>query len=255
RTGVTPAPPYGGRNYVKVGTEESLRDIDNPDYAVPNLVFMTEKSLRRHVRTPVVVVRKHNPVVTMPRFSKTRTTWPPRSRRPKKSMHQWHSKDLLVPAFPANQSTSSAPRSNESLHALPSSPTEDIDPLLPIEIGDDDSVIKGAHASLDGHVPRNSSMPELNDSVSYGNVTEDYPASDAEEGQSYLEVPANGTSTYEYKEDASDDTFNSTVLTSVRTDLDFGHAAPVMKNLSQSWATMAKQRVPMMNGTESFYYE
>ncbi|CAN8015827.1 unnamed protein product, partial [Ixodes persulcatus] len=254
RTGVTPAPPYSGRDYAKVGTEESLRDIDNPDYAVPNLVFMTEKSLRRHVRTPVVVVRKHNPVVTMPRFSKTRTTWPPRSRRPKKPMHQWHSKHLLVPAFLANKSTSSAPRSNESLHALPSSPTKDVDPLLPIEFGDDDSVIKGAHAPLDGHVP-GSSMPGLNDSVSYGNVTGDYPASDAEDGQSDPEVPANGTSTYEYEEDASDDASNSTVLTSVRSDLEFGYAARVMRNLSQSWATMAKQRVPMMNGTESFYYE
>ncbi|EEC19504.1 hypothetical protein IscW_ISCW022976 [Ixodes scapularis] len=215
---------------------------------------MTEKSLRRHVRTPVVVVRKHNPVVTLPRYSKTRTTRPPRSRRPKKPMHQWHSKDLLVSAFPANKSTSSAPRSNESLHALPSSPTEDVDPLLPIEFGDDDSVIKNAHASLDGHVPK-SSMPGLNDSVSYGNVTGDYPASGAEEGQSDLEVPANGTSNNEYKEDASDDTSNSTVLTSVSSDSDFGQAARVMRNLSQSWATMAKQRVPIMNGTESFYYE
>ncbi|XP_037565414.2 uncharacterized protein LOC119445162 [Dermacentor silvarum] len=118
--GVTPTPPYRNREYLKASPqEEVLRDLDDSDYAVPNLVFLTERSRRRRLRTPVVVLRRHPPPIASPspspptrRWNRTRsyrprrrsantTTTTTRRRRTKltrKPVFQWRSKVLVTPA-------------------------------------------------------------------------------------------------------------------------------------------------------------
>ncbi|XP_054933510.2 uncharacterized protein [Dermacentor andersoni] len=117
--GVTPTPPYRNREYLKASPqEEVLRELDDSDYAVPNLVFLTERSRRRRLRTPVVVLRRHPPPIASPspspptrRWNRTRsyrprrrpantTTTTTRRRRtkpPRKPVFQWRSKVLVSP--------------------------------------------------------------------------------------------------------------------------------------------------------------
>ncbi|XP_065298695.1 uncharacterized protein [Dermacentor albipictus] len=115
--GVTPTPPYRNREYLKASPqEEVLRELDDSDYGVPNLVFLTERSKRRRLRTPVVVLRRHPPPTASPspspptrRWNRTRsyrprrspaTTAPTRRRRtkpPRKPVFQWRSKVLVSP--------------------------------------------------------------------------------------------------------------------------------------------------------------
>ncbi|CAN7986210.1 unnamed protein product, partial [Ixodes hexagonus] len=253
RTGVTPSPPHSGREYIKADPEDTLRDIDSPDYAIPNLVFMTEKSHRRRVRTPVVVIRKHNPVTTRPRPSK-RTTWPPRTKRSRKPAHQWRSKVLLIPALLANQSTSTGSPSNKIMLALTSSRLENANPLLPIEIGDDNIVIKEPETALRGHLPTNRSVPRFNDSIGYANGTEYDSGSEDEDDRSGLEESANST-TYEYEDYASGEESSSTAVTAVRRDLAPGNVTRSTKALSQSSAMSGEQRKLVTNVTETLYYD
>lgn len=120
--GVTPVPTYRNREYLKASPqEEVLRDLDDSDYAVPNLVFLTERSRHRRLRTPVVVLRRHPPPIVSEtpslltrRWNRTRTYRPRRrsvnattthrrrgrpTRKPtRKPVFQWRSKVLVSPA-------------------------------------------------------------------------------------------------------------------------------------------------------------
>lgn len=120
--GVTPVPTYRNREYLKASPqEEVLRDLDDSDYAVPNLVFLTERSRHRRLRTPVVVLRRHPPPIVSEtpslltrRWNRTRTYRPRRrsvnattthrrrgrpTRNPtRKPVFQWRSKVLVSPA-------------------------------------------------------------------------------------------------------------------------------------------------------------
>ncbi|KAL1428488.1 hypothetical protein MTO96_002862 [Rhipicephalus appendiculatus] len=115
--GVTPVPTYRNREYLKASAqEEVLRDLDDSDYAVPNLVFLTERSRHRRLRTPVVVLRRHPPPIASQtpslltrRWNRTRTfrarrrsanattTRRRRAKPTRKPVFQWRSKVLVSP--------------------------------------------------------------------------------------------------------------------------------------------------------------
>ncbi|XP_077508903.1 uncharacterized protein LOC144120418 isoform X6 [Amblyomma americanum] len=106
QTGGTPSPPHRNREYLKASpAEEVLRNLEDSDYAVPNLVFLTERSKPR--RVPVVVLRRHPQSSPPPprratgrppyRFRRSSTTRRRRPRTTPRTVFQWRSKVLASP--------------------------------------------------------------------------------------------------------------------------------------------------------------
>ncbi|XP_077508900.1 uncharacterized protein LOC144120418 isoform X3 [Amblyomma americanum] len=104
--GGTPSPPHRNREYLKASpAEEVLRNLEDSDYAVPNLVFLTERSKPR--RVPVVVLRRHPQSSPPPprratgrppyRFRRSSTTRRRRPRTTPRTVFQWRSKVLASP--------------------------------------------------------------------------------------------------------------------------------------------------------------
>ncbi|KAH8042684.1 hypothetical protein HPB51_025316 [Rhipicephalus microplus] len=134
--GVTPAPTHRNREYLKASAqEEVLRDLDDSDYAVPNLVFLTERSRRRRLRTPVVVLRRHQPhnasqtpSLLTRRLNRTRTFRPRRrAKTTRKPVFQWRSKVLVSPeATSVTDSTGRPPSAAEEESASPSLPPPEV---------------------------------------------------------------------------------------------------------------------------------
>ncbi|KAL3244356.1 hypothetical protein MRX96_018973 [Rhipicephalus microplus] len=108
--------------------EEVLRDLDDSDYAVPNLVFLTERSRRRRLRTPVVVLRRHQPhnasqtpSLLTRRLNRTRTFRPRRrAKTTRKPVFQWRSKVLesASPSLPPPEVTSGESNNGGGENAL-----------------------------------------------------------------------------------------------------------------------------------------
>ncbi|KAL3207546.1 hypothetical protein MRX96_010030 [Rhipicephalus microplus] len=116
--------------------EEVLRDLDDSDYAVPNLVFLTERSRRRRLRTPIVVLRRHQPhnasqtpSLLTRRLNRTRTFRPRRRAKPtRKPVFQWRSKVLLSPeATFVTDNTGRPPSSVERVRFAVSAASREVD--------------------------------------------------------------------------------------------------------------------------------
>lgn len=221
--GGTPSPLYRNRDYVKASPpEETLRDLDDSDYAVPNLVFLTERPKRRRIRTPVVVVRRHSvtrpawtprPVRTRPsRSNRSTTTRRRKNKVNRKQPFQWRSNVLEVPNSTAYQNESTPSSDKEVVMPASSAVDQNRDNALFPEYSGNDSLANSygnglleTHFTVGGAAKNSSVVGNDSVAVNPGNSSKEYEGYVALLNNSSLskaeEEPQNGTWTGDFTSD------------------------------------------------------
>lgn len=226
--GGTPSPLYRNRDFVKASPpEETLRDLEDSDYAVPNLVFLTEGPKRRRIRTPVVVVRRHS--VTRPAWTARATrTRPSRSRRntttqrrknkvTRKQPFQWRSNVLDVPNS-TEAKNASTPSSDDGVTTFASTAAvQNRDNALFAEYGSNDTRadsygngLLGTHFTVEDTAGNSSVVGNDSAAVNPANSSKEYEdhvalvngssPTNPEEGPQNATSPGNVTSDDDYED-------------------------------------------------------
>ncbi|XP_064461055.1 uncharacterized protein LOC135371014 isoform X2 [Ornithodoros turicata] len=240
--------------------EETLRNFDDSDYSVPNLVFMTAKPHRRRGATLVVVLKKYSPSTALTQLTRAQRPINRRRarRKSKKDSKGERSKVLLVPSVDENNSSALGRPSREG-NALSLNVTKaQFDSKVAVDIfgpfAGDTTAFNASGNYSERHLVRSTTARNANASMISANVSTAVLGSHEVTGS-----PGYGENVTEATPEESPAQLNGTVMATVgnATDVnagfeDYNDGGNVTSSVSESVETTSRV---VLNSSSEYYYD